>query len=132
MNSEAAKQYVKAGLELRNRERKERVRENALDQYELDMIRKLNINCAGKKEETAEKQIRAARAAARLAAQLKEREREEKGTRVIKQYGMICVGILLLVGFSSLPWWAAITLAFGLAQFPAIYIYRLYCPLGGE
>ena len=125
-----AKLYVQAGLDRRNAERKERIREGELDQYELDMIHRLNIHCADKKEEAAAEAKRKAREASRQAAQLKEWERQQKGIEAIRQYGMACVGILLLVGFTNFPGWAAATLALGLAEFPAIYIYRLYSPLG--
>lgn len=131
MESTAAKQYVQAGLDRRNLERKERIREGQLEQYELDMIRQLNIHCHDKKEETAAMEIRRARAESRLAAQQRDREREEKGTRAVRLYVYSCVGNLLLVGFTSFPWWAAAALALGLAVFPMIYIYRLYCPLRG-
>lgn len=125
-----AKLYVQAGLDRRNAERKERIREGELDQYELDMIHRLNIHCADKKEEAAAEAKRKAREASRMEAQQRDREREEKETMALKRYARACVGILLLVGFTNFPGWAAAALALGLAEFPVIYIYRLYCPLG--
>lgn len=106
------------------------IKERQLDQYELDMIQRLNVHCRDKKEETAALELKKIRAAQRQEAQRKARELEEKGTMAVRKYVYACVGILLLVGFTSFPWWAAVALALGLAVFPAVYIYRLYVPEG--
>lgn len=106
------------------------IKERQLDQYELDMIQRLNVHCRDKKEETAALELKKIRAAQRQEAQRKARELEEKGTMAIRRYVYACVGNLLLVGFTSFPWWAAVALTLGLAVFPAAYIYRLYVPLG--
>lgn len=105
------------------------IKERQLDQYELDMIQRLNVHCRDKKEETAALELKKIRAAQRQEAQRKARELEEKGTMAVRKYVYACVGILLLVGFTSFPWWAAVVLTLGLAVFPAAYIYRLYVPL---
>lgn len=106
------------------------IKERQLDQYELDMIQRLNVHCRDKKEETAALELKKIRAAQRQEAQRKARELEEKGTMAVRKYVYACVGNLLLVGFTSFPWWAAVALTLGLAVFPAAYIYRLYVPLG--
>lgn len=106
------------------------IKERQLDQYELDMIQRLNYNCRSKKEETAALELRRIREAQRQEARQKDRELEEKGTMAVRRYVYACVGNLLLVGFTSFPWWAAVALTLGLAVFPAAYIYRLYVPLG--
>lgn len=106
------------------------IKERQLDQYELDMIQRLNVHCRDKKEETAALELKKIRAAQRQEAQRKARELEEKGTMAVRKYVYACVGILLLVGFTSFPGWAAVALALGLAVFPVAYIYRLYAPLG--
>ena len=107
------------------------IKERQLEQYELDMIRRLNVHCADAKKDTASREREEARRAEREAARAKDREREEKGTRAARLYVYSCVANLLLVGFTSFPWWAAVALALGLAVFPLSYIYRLYVPLGG-
>ena len=106
------------------------IKERQLDQYELDMIQRLNVHCRDKKEETAALELKKSRAAQRQEAQRKARELEYKGTMAVRKYVYACVGNLLLVGFTSFPWWAAVALTLGLAVFPAAYIYRLYVPLG--
>lgn len=106
------------------------IKERQLDQYELDMIQRLNVHCRDKKEETAALELKKIRAAQRQEAQRKARELEYKGTMAVRKYVYACVGNLLLVGFTSFPWWAAVALTLGLAVFPAAYIYRLYVPLG--
>lgn len=106
------------------------IKERQLDQYELDMIQRLNVHCRDKKEETAALELKKIRAAQRQEAQRKARELEYKGTMAVRKYVYACVGNLLLVGFTSFPWWAAVALALGLAVFPVAYIYRLYAPLG--
>lgn len=106
------------------------IKERQLDQYELDMIHRLNVHCRDKKEETAALELKKIRAAQRQEAQRKARELEEKGTMAVRKYVYACVGNLLLVGFTSFPWWAAVALTLGLAVFPAAYIYRLYVPEG--
>ena len=106
------------------------IKERQLDQYELDMIQRLNVHCRDRKQETASLELKKIRAAQRQEAQRKARELEEKGTMAIRKYVYACVGTLLLVGFTSFPWWAAVALTLGLAVFPAAYIYRLYVPLG--
>lgn len=106
------------------------IKERQLDQYELDMIQRLNVHCRDKKEETAALELKKIRAAQRQEAQRKARELNEKATQAVRKYVYACVGILLLVGFTSFPWWAAVALTLGLAVFPAAYIYRLYVPLG--
>lgn len=106
------------------------IKERQLDQYELDMIQRLNVHCRDRKEATAALELKKIRAAQRQEAQRKARELEEKGTMAVRKYVYACVGNLLLVGFTSFPWWAALALTLGLAVFPAAYIYRLYVPEG--
>lgn len=105
------------------------IKERQLEQYELDMIRQLNIHCADAKKDTASREWEEARRAERLEVQRKERELAEKGTRAVRLYLYSCVANLLLVGFTSFPWWAAVALTLGLAVFPVAYIYRLYVSL---
>ena len=127
MNSnEITRESVQAILD-RNRAG---IKERQLDQYELDMIRRLNVHCRDKKEETAALELKKIRAAQRQEAQRKARELEEKGNMAVRKYVYACVGILLLVGFTNFPGWAAAALTLGLAVFPAAYIYRLYVPEG--
>ena len=131
MSSNAiTRENVQAIIDRNRADIKERIREGRLEQYELDMIRQLNIHCADAKKDTASREREEARRAEREAARAKDREREEKGTQAVRLYVHSCVGNLLLVGFTSFPWWAAIALALGLAVFPVVYIYRLYVPLG--
>ena len=131
MSSNAiTRENVQAIIDRNRADIKERLREGRLEQYELDMIRQLNIHCADAKKDTASREREEARIAEREAARAKDREREEKGTQAVRLYVYSCVGNLLLVGFTSFPWWAAIALALGLAVFPVVYIYRLYVPLG--
>lgn len=131
MSSNAiTRENVQAIIDRNRADIKERLREGRLEQYELDMIRQLNIHCADAKKDTASREREEARRSEREAARAKDREREEKGTQAVRLYVHSCVGNLLLVGFTSFPWWAAIALALGLAVFPVVYIYRLYVPLG--
>lgn len=106
------------------------IKERQLDQYELDMIQRLNVHCRDRKEATAALELKKIRAAQRQEAQRKARELEEKGTMAVRKYVYAFVGNLLLVGFTSFPWWAAVALTLGLSVFPAAYIYRLYVPEG--
>lgn len=122
------RENVQAIIDRNRADIKERIREGRLEQYELDMIRQLNIHCADAKKDTASREREEARRAEREAAKAKDREREEKGTQAVRLYVYSCVGNLLLVGFTSFPWWAAVALTLGLAVFPVVYIYRLYVP----
>ena len=81
------------------------IKERQLEQYELDMIRQLNIHCADAKKDTASREREEARRAERKAARALDREREEKGTRAVRLYQYSCVANLLMVGFTSFPWW---------------------------
>ena len=136
MSSNEARQIVQSGLDQKKAERKRR--DEALDVQERELRQTINRNhlmktmneAQRRAMEQAERERRKeARRAEREAARAKDREREEKGTRAVRLYVYSCVGNLLLVGFTSFPWWAAIALALGLAVFPAAYIYRLYVPL---
>ena len=134
MSSEDARSIVAKGLERRKQLFAEQ--EAALEQYEQDMIDTCNTHCADAKllrqnEETGRlnrEQIEARRAA-RAEALAKKQAREEAATTAVKRYILVCMGILWLTAFTHLPLWAAITLALGLAVFPAAYIFRLYYPL---
>ena len=55
--------------------------------------------------------------------------RELAAEDAIKKYVTACLAIFCLTIFTHLPVWAAATLTMGLAVFPAVYIFRLYCPL---
>lgn len=105
------------------------IKERKLEQYELDMIRRLNVHCADAKKDTASREREEARRAKREAFEIKARELNEKATQAVRLYVYSSVGNLLLVGFTSFPWWAAVALTLGLAVFPVAYIYRLYVPL---
>lgn len=132
MSSNEARQIVQNGLDQKKAERKRR--DEALDVQERELRQTINRNHLMKTmNETKRRAVKQAererRKAERRAAAALEREREEKGTRAVRLYVYSCVANLLLVGFTSFPWWAAVTLALGLAVFPVVYIYRLYVPL---
>lgn len=136
MSNEEAKRYVSAGLELRRHARQEAEREAKLEQYEQDMIETCNINCAdarfSRQQEAAgriNREIIEARRAARAEALAQELAKEEAATTAVKRYIITCMAIFWLTAFTYLPVWAAITLALGLAVFPAVYIFRLYYPV---
>ena len=128
MSSNEARQIVQFGLDRKKADRKARIQERQLEQYEMDMIQQLNIHCADAKKDTASRARQEERRAAQAEAARKARELDEKAQMAVQRYGRACIGILLLVGFTSFPWWAALTLTLGLAVFPTAYIFRLYCP----
>ena len=135
MSSDEAKRYVSAGLERRKFARQEAERESRLEQYEQDMIETCNKSCADAKEQRRlddagrlTKEQAQARKAARAEAKAKEQAREEAAARAAKYYAIACMVILLATAWTPLPLWAAVTLALGLAVFPAAYIFRLYFP----
>ena len=133
MSSNEARQIVQSGLDQKKAERKRR--DEALDVQERELRQTINRNHLMKTMNEAQRRAmeqaeRERRKEARREARAMEREREEKGTQAVRLYVHSCVGNLLLVGFTSFPWWAAIALALGLAVFPVVYIYRLYVPLG--
>lgn len=138
MEFNGAREFVQSGLDRRKEDRKIAEQEGRLEQYELDMIGACNVHCADakkqrQKEETGrlnKERLEAIRMAREKALAL-EMEREEKAVSAVKKYGVICMAILCLTIFTKLPLWAAITLAFGLAVFPAVYVFRLYVPLEG-
>lgn len=138
MEFEEAREIVQSGLDRRKEDRKIAEQEDRLEQYEQDMIGACNVHCADVKkqrqlEETGrlnKKRLEAIRMAREKALAL-EMDREEKAVSAVKKYGVSCMSILCLTIFTSLPVWAAITLAFGLVVFPTAYIFRLYVPLEG-
>lgn len=133
MSSEEARRTVQAGLDRRKVARAER--EDRLEQYEKDMISACNGRCADAKilrlaDEAgrASKEQAQARRMARMEAQVKERERENKATDAVKRYLLCCLALLILTAFTHLPLWAAIATAISTAVFPAGYVFRLYFP----
>lgn len=134
MSGEEAKKTVAAGLEQRRNARNER--EAKLDRVEQNMISACNKHCADAKKQRLEDDTirldleqKEARAAARREARAVEAAKEMASQKAIRMYGLACLVILLVSAWTKLPLWAAATLAFGLAVFPAVYIFRLYVPL---
>ena len=125
MNTEDARNYVKAGLHQRSIAREERRREAMLDGFEQEMISACNRHSADSKKNAAEKEkcesVRVLRAEKRAAM----RQKEEAAEMACTKYGYACVAILLLSAWTPLPFYAAVALIAGLAVFPAVYIVKL-------
>lgn len=134
MSSEEAKNIVSAGLERRRIARTKQEAELEAQARQLRIT--INDNHATRtmtEKQKAEAAIaeREKRAAARREARAAEAAREFAAEKAVRYYGLACLIILLLCALTKLPVWAAITLAVGIAVFPAVYILRLYLPLGG-
>lgn len=137
MDNIEAKRLVELGLEHRRAEREEAEKDAFLDAYE-QQIQCCNTNFAAAKmkreaEEATRRKIAEAaeRQKARAAELAKEMARENSAMAACRYYGAACIALLLLTAMTRMPLWAAITLALGLAVFPAAYIFRLYYPLEG-
>lgn len=138
MDNIEAKRLVELGLEHRRAEREEAEKDAFLDAYEQQQIQCCNTNFATAKmkreaEEATRRKIAEAaeRQKARAAELAKEMARENAAMAAWRYYGAACIALLLLTALTRMPLWAAITLALGLAVFPAAYIFRLYYPLEG-
>lgn len=139
MDSMEAKRLVALGLEHRRAEREEAKKDAILDQYEKEQIQFCNTNCAtAKLKREAEEATRRKMAEAderqkdRAAEAAKEMARENAAIAACRYYAAACLGLLLLTALTRMPLWGAVTLALGLAVFPAAYIFRLYYPAEGE
>lgn len=139
MDSIEAKRLVTLGLEYRRAEREEAEKDAFLEAYEQEQIQFCNTNklTAEMKREAEEATRRkmaeaAERQKARAAELAKEMARDNAAAAACRYYGAACIGLLLLTALTRMPLWAAITMALGLAVFPAAYIFRLYYPLEGE
>ena len=136
MSNEESRRYVQSGLNRRKEERVEAAREKKLEQYELEQIRFCNEHYSDAKmqrkmEETnrINRQKIEERHKAMAEARAMEAAREMAAISAVRKYVIACLVILCLTIFTYLPLWAAATCIFGLAIFPAAYIFRLYYPI---
>lgn len=136
---EEARRIVTEGLELRRIYRREEEKEAKLEQYEQDMITRCNLHCAdarkdrqSREEDTARQNEAAARKAAREAARAKAWDIECKVNKAMEQYCFACLVVLLVSAVTRLHFLVAMALILGGAVFPAVYIFRLYYPVGGD
>ncbi len=132
MSSNDARRIVESGLERRNNERK--LRDAALE----EQARKLRLTISGNHAEKtmseiqkmalAEEEARKRRAA-RAKAKADMVARDMKVEEIVHRYGILCLLILLLTAVTRINILVSISLALGLAVFPAADIYRLYYPI---
>lgn len=133
MSTDEARCIVTAGLERR------RVYRTKVDAELEDQARQLRLTISDNhamktmtdiqrkamEEEEARKR-RAERAKAKADMVIKDMKAED----ACRKYGIACLVILLLTAISRMNVFFSLALALGLAVFPAVYIYRLYVPLG--
>lgn len=136
---EEARRIVTEGLELRRIYRREEEKEAKLEQYEQEMISSCNLHCVNtrkdrqsREEDTARQNEAAARKAAREAARAKAWDIECKVNKAMEQYCFACLVVLLVSAVTRLHFLVAMALILGGAVFHAVYIFRLYYPIGGE
>lgn len=136
---EEARRIVTEGLELRRIYRREEEKEAKLEQYEQEMISSCNLHCVNarkdrqsREEDTARQNEAAARKAAREAARAKAWDIECKVNKAMEQYCFACLVVLMVSAVTRLHFFVAMALILGGAVFPAVYIFRLYYPIGGE
>lgn len=114
-------------------------RVDRLDAYEHDMIAACHKNCASAKEQREKVQAakfvqvqqaeeRAAMVRAKIEAQYKEQEQEQKANRAFRMYCSCVILFLWLTTWTQLPMWAAITTGLGLAAILMCYLYRVFIP----
>lgn len=124
MTTEEARDYVQAGMDMRNIRRQER--EERLDAFEAEMISFCNKHSATTRMTTAEKEkceMNRVRKAEKRAAM---RKKDELAEMACTKYGYACVAILLTCCVTPLPFYGAAALIAGLAVFPTVYIAKLY------
>ena len=134
MSSNEARQIVEDGLEKKQQERAQR--DAALE----DQARQLRPTISGnhaertmseiqrKAKEEAEARERMAERARAKAARV---YRDMKTEQIIRNYGVLCLLILLLTAVTRLNILVSIALVLGMAVLPAVDIYRLYFPAEG-
>lgn len=118
-------------------------RADRMDAYEHDMIAACNRNCADAKAQRAREELqhtaqmvseeeRRARAKERLHAMQEAHRQEQEATRAVNAYLITDLALLILAGFTPLPFWAAITTALGAVPLLGAYLYRIFVPLESE
>ena len=126
MNTEDARNYVKAGLHQRSLAREERRREAMLDGFEQEMISACNRHSADSKKNAAEKEKCEAVRVLRAEKRAEMRRKDEAAELACTKYGYACVAILLTCCITPLPFYGAAALIAGLAVFPTAKILKLY------
>ena len=129
MSSEEARKIVADGLERRKEE--QRQREAALEKQERLLRLKINDNHMEKTlSEAQKKENQKQEAKHRREQRAKERAaraaRDMEAEKVVNTYGIACLIILLVGGFTRLNIFVMMALVLGLAVFPAAKIYKLY------
>ena len=136
MSSEEARQIVADGLERRKEEQRQRDAE--LEKQERILRIKINNNHTVKTYSEAQKEKMEQEQKMEAIRKNREAWAKERAARVardmaaeeaINKYGIACLAILLVSAITRLNIFVMISLALGLAVFPAAYIYRLYYPI---
>jgi hypothetical protein len=131
MSSDEARKIVMDGLE---RLKAEQARKDAaMDSQERSLRVKINENHTVKtltEAQRLERQKEAERKKreARVKAKHERIMRDMKVDEICQKFGILCLAILLLTICMRLNPFVSISLALGLAVFPAVDIYRLYVP----
>lgn len=134
MSSNEARQIVEDGLEKKKLERAQR--DAALE----DQARQLRLTISGNHAERTMSEIQRkakeeAEARERMAERVRAKAarvyRDMKTEQIIRNYGVLCLLILLLTAVTRLNILVSIALVLGMAVFPAVDIYRLYFPAEG-
>ena len=134
MSSNEARQIVEDGLEKKKLERAQR--DAALE----DQARQLRLTISGNHAERTMSEIQRKareeaeareRRAERVRAKAARVYRDMKTDQIIRNYGVLCLLILLLTAVTRLNILVSIALVLGMAVFPAVDIYRRYFPAEG-
>ena len=132
MSTDEARNIVTAGLE---RLKEDRIkRDAALEDQARQLRQTISGNHAMKTmTEIQRKSMEAEEAKKRRAERAKAKAdmviKDMKAEDACRKYGIACLVILILTAISNMNVFFSISLALGLAVFPAVYIYRLYVPL---
>lgn len=135
MNSQEAKEFVAAKLELRNAERIRR--DAALEDQARQLRQTISGNHAQKTmTEIQRKAMEAEEARKRKAERAKAKAelviKDMKAEEACRNYGIVVLLIILLTAVSRMNVFFSLATIIGMAVFPAVYIYRLYVPLEGN
>ena len=132
MSTNEARQIVTDGLERRKEDRIRR--DAALEEQARQLRMTISGNHALKTmteiqrkalEEEEARQRKAERAKAKADLVIKDMKAED----ACRKYGFAVLLVILLTAVSRMNVFFSLALVFGLAVFPAVYIYRLYNPL---
>ena len=133
MSSNEARQIVEDGLD---RRREDRIRRDAALE---NQARQLRLTISGNHAMKTMSEIQRKAMEEEEARKRKSERAKAKADMVIKdmkaedacrKYGFAVLLVILLTAVSRMNVFFSLALVLGLAVFPAVYIYRLYNPLG--